>query len=424
MTFWPRRAPRPNQNAEARVCMISPYPPKGQKHSATSSMGSYAKNLCEALAQPVLVLGESDKAQEESRYEEGAVEVHRCWRKGLSYVFQICRAAFRVRRDVGLFHVQHEYFLFGGALTAALFPVMLWVLRTTVRRPVVVTLHGVLPLAKLDADFVRKNGLRGQPKLLRLGIRWTTKMICLAANRVIVHEEHFAALLREEYSIPTRKISVIPHGVEEPREAPEREVARQRLGIGAEKVILFFGYLAGYKGLDILVESLRFLNKDEDYSLIVAGGMHPRLRSDAGYVEAVRGLEKRARELSRHVVFTGFVREESIPLFFRAADVAVFPYRDVIAGSGPLSLALAYRTPVLLSAPLAKSLSLEGSACCFVMDPRALAEAVRRFFEDEDVRRDVSAVVEALRAKRLWTVVARTTVGLYRELLDGHGPAR
>ena len=53
--------------------------------------------------------------------------------------------------------------------------------------------------------------------------------------------------------------------------------------------------------------------------------------------------------------FTGWVPDEDVTAWFSAADVAVFPYPKPFSSSGALALALAHRTPALLSPPLARS---------------------------------------------------------------------
>jgi len=64
----------------------------------------------------------------------------------------------------------------------------------------------------------------------------------------------------------------------------------------------------------------------------------------------VRDLEKLMTE--RQVIQTGFVPEEKVPAYFSATDVLVLPYTTFMSSSGPLSLALSYELPVLLSEEL------------------------------------------------------------------------
>ena len=134
---------------------------------------------------------------------------------------------------------------------------------------------------------------------------------------------------------------MIPHGAFEHLAAPAAGTADRPLeGLDGRRVVLFFGLVRPYKGVDLLVEA--FAATPDDAVLLVVG--MPRM--------PIEPLERRARELgiAERVRFVPrFVPDEELPAYFRRADVVVLPYRE-IDQSGVLYTALAFGSPLLLSA--------------------------------------------------------------------------
>lgn len=404
--------------AAVKLALVSPYPLRGEKHVSSGGVPAYSKNLACALVEAgvqVTVLAEKRGATVSPYMDEVGVRVVPCWTKGPLYAFQILRCLWGRRREVDLVHVQHEYFLFGGALEAAVFPLLVALSRVFLRRPVIVTLHGVIPLSMIDPVFLHKNGLRGPVRLFRFTLRVITKLTGLVSSRVVVHEEKFGSVLRADYGIDSQRICVIPHGVEQRTDLVSREQARRKLNVREKRVLLFFGYLSGYKGLHALVEAYGHLDEKDRYLLIVAGGEHPRYQDDPVYKRSIADLKEKAQTISRDIRFTGFVPEEEIPLYFAAADLVVLPYTQVIASSGPLSLAIAYEKPVLVSSEMSRTLGRD----LLSAEPRPpdLAQAVMRFFADETLRGELARTMAELRQERSWRRVGEKTVALYVSVL-------
>ena len=96
--------------------------------------------------------------------------------------------------------------------------------------------------------------------------------------------------------------------------------AKSELKLTGKKVILFFGYIKQYKGLELLIRSLpNIINKIENAHLLIVGEVY----GDAvKYHNAIK-----ENELGNRVTFIDrFVRDEEIELFFKAADVLALPY--------------------------------------------------------------------------------------------------
>ena len=333
-----------------RIVVIAPYPPPRVRHVYGSGVASYTKNLVEALKNTnpeieVHIVTEHREGLPEL-YIDNNVVVHRVYNQGSLYVIQIFKELCRVKPDIT--HIQHEYFLYGGLLTAMLFPLLVALSRLTSNK-VIATIHGVIPLKLLDdAEFRRENGIHGPALVLKLGLLLITKLILLFADKVIVHEPFLKEYLIRYYKEKQQKIVIIPHGVEEAKPLP-KEDAKKKLGLNGKTVLLYFGYLAGYKGLKELLDAYKEVaRKIPNTVLIVAGGPHPRLIKEKWYRNWLRNLTKKAIDIQREIgsngriVFAGYIAEDNIPLYFSATDIVVLPYKAKIAASGREALALAF----------------------------------------------------------------------------------
>jgi glycosyltransferase involved in cell wall biosynthesis len=164
-------------------------------------------------------------------------------------------------------------------------------------------------------------------------------------------------------------------------------------------VALCFGFLAPYKGLELAIAAAR----EADAQLVLAGGPHPRA-GDA-YADRLRALAAPGTR------FTGFVPDADVASWFAAADVALLLYPRPFASSGPLALALAHGTPVLLSPALARTTSAPGELAVD-LDAHALASRLRAL-EDPGERAALSERVRELAAGRTWPEVARAHLEVY-----------
>jgi len=342
-------------------------------------------------------------------------KIYYCWNSEACYPFQIFKALCACKPDI--VHVQHEFFLYGGLLSALLFPILL-VLAKLSGGKVVVTLHGVIPMLEINKEFLALNDIRGPLWLLKIGLLFLTKVIVHLADVVIVHEGFFAEALRNDYNCRSGKIHVIPHGVDDVKEKLSADEAKRMLGLEGRKVILFFGYLAKYKGIETLIECFKLLaDKHPDWILIIGGGEHPRLRDDASYRKYLSELRDSVLPIRRQVRFTGFIPDEDLAVYITAADVVVLPYNLAMSSSGPFAHAISYEKPVIASdlPPFREVLPL--SALFKKGDYRGLSEKIGGILGDESFSREFSLYMRKVKEERSWRLVGLKTVELYCEAL-------
>jgi len=382
-----------------RVGIISIYPRKTDEDDVMGGVASYTKELAEHLTNHANVSVFANKFDSAARYSDGEVLIHRCW-DSLLYPIQILKTAL-LDDDIDVYHVQHEYYLFGGMLSGILLLPLL-VFLSALGKPRIMTVHAVMPIDGFDREFSDDIGV-DVPFLpvAKHGLRLFTKLLAVFTTELIVHDEIFKQRLVNEYNISEEKITIIPHPVFPPEEVPEETASRIELNLPEEKpVVLYFGFLTGYKGLRCLIESMGEIEKDIE--LVIAGGLHPRRKDDPEYHNYVEGLKSLAKETApQKIRFTGFVPDEEIPHYFNAADLCVLPYKRRIASSGPRNLAISYDLPVIFGHQSG--------------DREELAELIESELSKNN---HGEQPVDEMKSEREISKIAEATAEVYRRLLS------
>jgi glycosyltransferase involved in cell wall biosynthesis len=318
---------------ENKILFFTSYPRKGQIHDKKIVGGaSYTKTLLSYLGKKVIVYAERFNSHEE-RYSEGTTLVKRNWRRNdpISIIWSVIQAS---RERINTFVVSYEVNMLGGPVMSMIFLLSLLLVKIKGIKIVFIP-HQVVE----DFNHIEENKLKAT--VLNLMKTVLFSYINLISDRIIVFEEQLKKVLPEP-----KKVTAIPIAVEQ-LEIPDQRLARKKLNIPQnEFVILFFGFLSPYKGVeDILKKYDR-----KDGLLIIAGDGNPNHMNKQWYKEYVRDIKLQARE--KGALTPGFIPEEEIKYYYAAADVLVLPYRIFFSSSFPLSLAASYEKPFLLSKKL------------------------------------------------------------------------
>ena len=333
-----------------QLLVISSYPEKGSVHGAgTVGIASYTKNTLLNILKAaqsagsdlkITVLAEKLEKSSESEYFENGLEVKRIWKRSslLSYLSIL---AVSLKSDAGKILVELEVSMFGGPIYLLLFPLFLRVLSMLGKQVYFIPHQIIADINELSGHIgVSRNSF--STKFLNVFIRMFFNLSVKSSYKTIVFEDYFRRMFDKKLQ---EKITVIPHGVEAIEPAISYQSAREKLGIKKETVLLYFGFIAWYKGVDWIAEKI----VNSDVKLIIAGGTNPNHQDKPYYMEYVKKIENLARLSKDKIVVTGFVDEEKIPLYYQAADLVVFPYRTFMSSSGPLAMAFSYGKPVILS---------------------------------------------------------------------------
>lgn len=225
-------------------------------------------------------------------------------------------------------------------------------------------------------------------------------------------------LLRMKPDAPYRRV---PHPVyaQYGAEGRDRTTARQKAGLPPEgDVLLFFGFVRRYKGLDILIEALPHVLRFRAVTLVVAGEFYEPKEPLLARIAAL-GLTDRVRVLDRYVA------DEEVGDLVAAADVVVLPYRSATQ-SGVVLVAYAGGCPVVSTRVGGlPEVVFEDRTGHLVPpeDPKALAEAILTFYEKGGRAAYEPSVREAAR-EFSWSRVAGGLVDLATELKRAPAVAR
>ena len=250
--------------------------------------------------------------------------------------------------------------------------------------PRVLTAHDVLP---------REPG----PGQLRAQARLYEHM-----DGVVVHSEHGRGRLVDALGVDPAKVAVIPHGAfTHLAELPAAPLP-SHLAAVKKPVVLLFGLVRPYKGLDVLLEAWRGI---DDAELWVVGRPFG--------VELPQAPPPNVRLVPR------FVADAEIPALFRRADLVVLPYRE-IDQSGVLYTALAFRRPLLVPrvGGLPELADRHGAAELVPPgDADALGAALSTLLADDDRRaRLAEASARAALEHYAWDRIATQHLAFYERL--------
>ena len=152
--------------------------------------------------------------------------------------------------------------------------------------------------------------------------------------------------------------------------------ARTKLGLPKdEKIILLFGFIRKYKGLDILLEAMSILKKKARIKLLIAGEFY---EDEQPYRELIT---KYALD-DVLILRTHFISDSDVKYYLCAADVVIQPYRNATQ-SGVTPLAYHFEKPMIVTnvGGLAALVPDNKAGLVTAPEPQAIADAVMRYFE-------------------------------------------
>src|SRR6266576_1814586 len=239
------------------------------------------------------------------------------------------------------------------------------------------------------------------------------------ADRLIVHAESNKKEMIEIFKIDPKKISVIQHGSNGlffSHGGISRERAREHLGIPSDKrVILFFGLIKRYKGIEYLVQAFEEIrNRVEDVLLLIAGRVceeDDQLRRDYSTSLTQLASAKDVRWVNEYISF------DEVGYYFSTADVVVLPYTKS-SQSGVLLSSLAAGMPFVVTYSGGLAEVVENGRSGFVVPPKdanALAKAITQLLKSPDLLAHMGKEAKLLAETTYsWKALALKTMDIYQ----------
>lgn len=201
--------------------------------------------------------------------------------------------------------------------------------------------------------------------ILRI-INWNrhSKIICIADN-VIPHEKRLGDITFTKYFLKPvhgfitmsskvttdlrkftnkRALEVTHPLYDNFGDIIEKSVARKNLNLNKDdKIILFFGFIRNYKGLDLLIDAMNYLQSTNkhDIKLLIAGEFY---ENEEKYLQQIQQLP----QPSNIIVHSDFIPNHKVQDYFNAVDFIIQPYKNATQ-SGVTPLAYHFNKPLLVT---------------------------------------------------------------------------
>jgi glycosyltransferase involved in cell wall biosynthesis len=269
------------------------------------------------------------------------------------------------------------------------------------RKIIVITLHNLVPH---ESQY---------PTLEHRMFTLTLKL----ADGVIAHNTYSKKMACRMYNTDENKIRVIPHGNFSSyytNNIPKQK-ARDILKIPENKfVILLFGLIRPYKGIEELLDILETLLVDEKDLFIVVGGKC----EDAIIAKRLKEFSNKFAQSS--LVRTVLIPNEDVQTLINASDVGVLPYRDITT-SGVLLLYMSLRKPIIVADLEPMKELLQGSGIYYKYgDSEDLAKVILQTKNGTYNLEILSQEVFQISQKYQWDDIADKTVSSTMTYFQNH----
>ncbi len=162
-----------------------------------------------------------------------------------------------------------------------------------------------------------------------------------------------------------------------------KEEARKYLNIPLnENLILFFGFIRKYKGLDLLLKAMQILkngpqaiSSPKNIKLLVAGEFY---EDEKQYQDLIEQLNIK----DSIILKTHFINDDEVKYYLCAADVLIQPYKNATQ-SGVTPLAYYFEKPMVVTNVGSLPALVPHEKCGLVTtpEPESIAKAIERFYE-------------------------------------------
>ncbi len=242
------------------------------------------------------------------------------------------------------------------------------------------------------------------------------------ADALILHsEQNRRRLLEMVPGLDQRRLHVVEHGnYAHFRDLElDQQVARQQLGLPPQaQVVLFFGALRPYKGVDLLIEVVGPVRRACPAALFVVAGQ-VLVGEGAQYERQAAALGLGPEDLQLRF---SYLNTAQAIAYVCASDLVILPYREIYQ-SGVLLWAYSFGRPVLATRVGSFPECIEEGRSGWLVDKEdveGLQQALIRILQDPEALVRAGAYARQLSDTRFgWAESARQTRHIYEALVDG-----
>ena len=202
--------------------------------------------------------------------------------------------------------------------------------------------------------------------------------------------------------VPEAKYKYSPHPIYSIfNNTLSKEQAKAELKLATKKVLLFFGLIREYKGLDILINAMEKIKTElEDYTLLIVGECY---ENENKYTELI----KKAGITDNVKCHYSFIPDNEVGKYFSAADVVVLPYKTA-SQSGIVQIAYHFDTPVIVSnvGGLPEIVDEGKTGYCVEPNSNAFAKAIKAFYENDNIS-EMNSNISQYKSQFSWDAMVK-----------------
>lgn len=326
--------------------------------------------------------------------------LYRIYRLANPYVKSVI---YSFRTDTEIFHIQWHYRF---KIIDMIFLINLYKL---LGKKVIYTAHNVNTLARNNKDSTLN--------------RTTLKYYYKRVDHIIVHNNKSKQDLIECFSVKDNKISVIKMGINNftPNEIIDKNLALKKLNLPKnKKIILFFGAINTYKGLENLITAFKNItNMLDDLYLVIAGASR-----DENYFALIKQSVNNNIPADKFSTFFRYIDENEIKYFFNAADCVVLPYK-AISQSAVHVLSYSFGIPVIATdvGSFKEEDVIENitGMVCKANDINDLERVIMEYFNSsmyQKLESTKSIIKQWAQENYNWDSIGKRTIDLYKRILN------
>lgn len=301
-------------------------------------------------------------------------------------------------KNIKLVCIQHEFGLFGGDYGNYLIPFL-----ETIKKPVVVTFHSILP----SPDELRKKVVR---------------FIASKSSAIIVMAKTAIDILNKDYGINKNKIYVVPHGTPN---APLDSIHnfKKKLRLENKTVISTFGLLSRGKGVEYMIKSLpELVKKYPNLLYLIMGETHPVVRKQEGESyrnELIKLVEQLG--LKNNVKFYNkYLTLNEIVEYLLASDIYVCTNLDenqIVSGTLAYALSCGKAIVSTPSVYAREILAKDKGILVKFKNPDSFSEAIDKILSDKDFKKNMEENAYLFSRSMIWPNVASQYLNIFNKVV-------
>ena len=234
------------------------------------------------------------------------------------------------------------------------------------------------------------------------------------SDKIIVHGEKLKEQMIKEYNIPTEKVHAIPIGEHEI--APFKIYERKDLKEDGN-LILFFGRIYEYKGLEYLIKAEPMITKEVPDAKIVI----------AGTGENFKKYEKMMMNKDNFIIYNHYIPYKEGAELFQRCSVVALPYIDA-SQSGVVPSAYGFKKPVVVTNVGSVPEIVDDGVTGFIVPPKdskALADAIVKLLKNDKLRKEMGEnAYKKLKTNLSWDNITEKTIKVYKEVINEYKKKR